>query len=354
MTGIPRFLGTTMVGLAALLLTACGGGSGTQGGTGSLSASITDAAVDEVEAVNLRVVALQLRLQDAEEDDWVVVELLDDLGQGLAFNLLDYQHGEVFPLFEDERVPAGVYSHARLVLQAPARTPGECVGQDPESGSHVVVRNTQALVPLFVPSGANTGVKLASPFRVPEDGEAAIVIDFDLRQSLFQPPAFQDQCYFLRPAFRVEAVQNTGRIAGSVDEVLLTGSSCSDNDPATGNAVYVYEGSIENPGDIHADPGSGTAAPFATAVVKYDMTAGEGRYVVDFLPPGDYTVAFTCRADHERLPDPDAGTDGERFAVDELDFQHPQNAMVEVRKTTPVNFPPSEPAGGEELTEELE
>jgi hypothetical protein len=334
---ISRIKGLPLAGATLLLLTACGGG-GSTGSTGLLSAGITDAAVDEAEAVNLRVIAVQLRLQDADEDDWVVVELRDELDAALEFNLLDYQHGETFPLFEDERVPAGVYSHARLVLEAPARTPVECVGQDPLAGSHVVVSDTQATVPLFIPSGANTGVKLASPFRVPENGEARIVIDFDLRQSLFQPAAFKDSCYFLRPAFRVEAVQNIGEIVGSVDRALLTGDLCSDNDPATGNAVYVYEGFDQEPGDINADPGSQTAAPFATAAVNFDETANQGAYVVAFLPPGEYTVAFTCRADQERLPNPDADTEGEPFAVDGLEFQQPQDAQVEATSKTVVNF----------------
>ena len=338
MSKILRFLRLPVAGMT-LLLTACGGGDGSTGFTGStglLSAGITDAAVDDATAVNLRVTALELRLQDADEDDWVVVDLRDEDDAAQVFNLLDYQHGETFPLFEDERVPAGVYSHARLVLEAPARTPGECVGQDPLNGSHVVAGDS--MVPLFVPSGANTGVKLTSPFRVPGDGEARIVIDFDLRQSLFQPAAFRDRCYFLRPAFRVEAVESTGRIVGSVDESLLTGDLCSDDDPATGNAVYVYEEFDREPGDINANPDSVSAPPFATSVVMFDETANEGRYVVSFLPPGGYTVAFTCRADEERLPDPDAANDDDRLAVDELDFQQPQNVEVEVTSEGVVDF----------------
>ncbi len=342
MSNVSRFLGLPSAGVTLLLLTACGGGDGFTGSTGStgstglLSAGITDAAVDEAQAVNLRVTALELRLQDADEDDWLVVDLREEDDTAQVFNLLDYQHGETFPLFEDERVPAGVYSHARLVLEAPARTPGECVGQNPLDGSHVVVGD--AMVPLFVPSGANTGVKLASPFSVPEDGEARIVIDFDLRQSLFQPAAFRDSCYFLRPSFRVEAVASTGRIVGSVDESLLTGDLCSDVDPATGNAVYLYEDVGLEPGDINADPASDLAPPFATSVVTFDASANEGRYVVAFLPPGEYTVAFTCRADEERLPNPDADNTDDRLAVDELDFQQPQNVAVEAASEAVVDL----------------
>ncbi|MBX3706372.1 MAG: DUF4382 domain-containing protein [Pseudomonadales bacterium] len=335
-----------------LMLSACGGGGGSEAaapapvasgpGTGTLSASITDAALDDVTAVNLRVTALQLREQGAAEGDWVVIDLRDALGNALQFNLLDYQHGATFALFEDERVPAGVYEHARLVLEAPARTPVECRGQDPLAGSHVEAA-TGGLVPLFIPSGANAGVRLVSPFRVPLNGSADIVIDFDLRQSLHQPAAFRNQCFFLRPAFRVEAVQNTGRITGTVDAELLDGSNgfCSDDDPMTGNAVYVYAGADQLPGDLNADPDATTAAPVATSSVEYDAlfgNSGGGTYTVAFLPPGDYTVAFTCRADQERLPNPDGTSDDERFAVDELDFQAPQTTTVTARATSVVDF----------------
>jgi hypothetical protein len=102
--------------------------------------------------------------------------------------------------------------------------------------------------------------------------------------------------------------------------------------------MHMYEGLGQDPGDINADPESETAPPFATAAVDFDGAADQGVYVVAFLPPGQYTVAFTCRADQERLPDPDADTGDERFAVDELAFQQPQDAEVEATSATVVNF----------------
>ncbi|MDZ7669051.1 MAG: DUF4382 domain-containing protein [Gammaproteobacteria bacterium] len=333
----------------AVVLAACGGGGGSSSpdpteaesgpATGSLSGGITDAAVDEVSAVNLRVTAVEFREEGAGEDDFVTIDLTDEDGNALEFNLLEFQNGEVFTLFEDVEVPAGVYEHTRLVLESPAQTPMQCNGQDPEEGSHVEVISG-GLVPIFIPSGANTGVKLASPFRVPANGSAEIIIDFDLRQSLHRPPPFD--CYFLRPAFRVEASETTGRIAGTVDSLLLDGSNelCSDDDPATGNAVYVYEGADRLPGDLNGTEDD-AADPFATAAVEFDPSAGntgEGEFLAAFLPPGDYTVAFTCKADLERLPDPDSDVEDERQAVDELDFQQPQTVTVEVQETSVVEF----------------
>jgi len=326
-------------------LPGCGGGAGSSGGgddTGTLSASLTDAAIDEVVAVNLRVLGLRLRMQGAGEDAWVDVDLRHDDGSALEVNLLDYQNGETFTLFEDERVPAGLYEHARLVLEAPAQTPIQCRGQDPMEGSHVEEIGG-GLVPVFVPSAAEAGVRLVSPFRVPLNGSAEVIIDFDLRQSLFVPAAFTGECYFVRPAFRVEAIENTGRIAGEVDVALLDGSNglCSDDDPATGNSVYVYRGADAIPGDINGDENATTAAPYATAAVEFDPLAGnsgEGSYMVSFLPADDYTVAFTCRGDEERLPNDDSQNDDERLAVDSLDFQLPQNASVVAQQTSVVTF----------------
>lgn len=338
-----RFIAYLIGPSVALLLTACGGSGGGDTGTGTLSASITDSAVEEVDAVNLSVSGLRLRRQGGGGQGLVDIDLRDESGNALELNLLDYQHGETFPLFNDVRVPAGIYSHAVLLLEAPARTPNACASQDPLAGSHVVEKAGGA-VPIFVPSGFNGGIQLASPFRVPQDGDAEIVIDFDLLQALLRPTG--QACYFLRPAFRVEAVRNTGRIAGTVAPSMLDGSNglCSDADPATGNAIYVYRGADQMPGDIDAvDPADdgGDADPMATAKVELDERSGEYQYVVGFLPSGEYTVAFTCQADQDLKPNPIGVDEGELLANDMILFQDPQNANVEAPQTTTLPFPSS-------------
>ena len=343
----------SMLVALALLLNACGSGSDSDsdsassnntasGGTGRLSVGITDAAIDEVSAVNLRVLALQLRRQDDAAKDAIEIDLRNPDGTALEFNLLDYQQGGTFPLFNDERVPAGVYAHARLVLEAPAKTPKVCAGQDPLAGSHVI-RKIGGALPIFIPSGANNGVKLAHPFLVPADGEAAVVIDFDLRQALHRPSG--QTCYFLRPTFRVEAEKDSGRIVGTVLPSMLDNSNglCSDDDPNSGNAVYLYRDENQTPGDIDAVDAAddnGQADPLATATVSQDDVSGDYEYVVSFLRPGNYTLAFTCQADLDRIPNPEGSTDDEKQANDDITFQAPQNAVVEAEKTAVIPFSP--------------
>jgi hypothetical protein len=331
----------------------CGGGGGSDDPaapapapaptTGTLSGGITDAAVDELLEVNLRVTALELRQNDDDEaSEPVVIDLTDpDTGDPMTFNLLDYQNGETLELFDGEEVPAGTYEQVRLVLVAPAQTPNECDGQDPRLGSYVVEDDMNTENGIFVPSGANNGVRLNTTFDVPAGGSTAIVVDFDLRQSLHRPPPFD--CYFLRPSYRIVETEVSSAIEGTVDVALLDDSNmmCSDDDPATGNAVYLYEGLDRDPADLNGDDAD--AEPFATAVVNFDPAAGNsgrGSYRIGFLNPGDYTAAFTCAADLETNPDPESDVEEERLAVDDLMFQQPQNVTTEAGVTTTVDFAP--------------
>jgi len=330
MISITRYLSLPVL---ALTLAACSGGGDSGSGsttagsnTGSLSVRITDAAVDELSAVNIQVLALELRVkpqeaQDPEEEDEENGEgngakgRPEGVGQGNAgappglaaqeqlvridfdpfkqFNLLAYQNGEAFELFNDQRVPAGEYTWARLVLRAPAQTPNQCEGLDAAGSSHVVRSEGGELLPLFIPSGANAGLRLVRPFTVLSGGSTGIMIDFDARQSLTAPAAFRDRCYFLRPVLRVVTLSESGNMQGQVATSLLMGEGCSDRDPLTGNAVYVY-------GGLNRDSDSLPATLVATGRVEYDPLTDTAGYFVGYLPPGEHTVALSCRADIEQ------------------------------------------------------
>src|SRR5690606_29821277 len=89
--------------------------------------------------------------------------------------------------------------------------------------------------------------------------------------------------------------------------------------------VYVFAGAEVTPDDVDAletDVDPVTAAP-----VEQDMDSVEYRYTAAFLPPGDYTVSFTCDAGQD---DPDA--------EDTLSFSGTQTVAVTGGDTTEANF----------------
>jgi hypothetical protein len=177
-------------------------------------------------------------------------------------------------------------------------------------------------VELRVPSGSQNGLKLVSGFTVTQDQTTHLVIDWDLRKALSDPVG--QPGLHLRPALRVTDMALFGTLSGTVAEALVMDTSCSNDLAAqTGNAVYIYSGMIDTPGDI----GDAENDPFMTATVTQDG-AGAYTYEVNFLSVGDYTAAFTCQAN-----DDDAESDD-----DDIMFSAPQSFAIEDGVTTVVNF----------------
>lgn len=280
---IYRVLGLLMAGA---LISACGGSgdSGNGGGgeaTGEVRFSMTDAPVDSVTQVHLTVTAVGLKPSDGPEEK-------EELDEPLVVdNLLDLQGTNAVELIPFTEVPAGRYNWLRLYVLA-------------GDGNTYVVEDGGGEVPLYVPGQQNNvekerHVQLVSGFVVPAGGQADFTLDVDLRRALTQP-ANQDY-YLLRPAMRIVDNTEVGVIQGSVADALVSADNCTA-DPNTnkGNAVYLYQGAGATPGDIYEDD-TGTALddqnPVSTAnVVQQDSTYA---YEFGFVPPGDYTVAFTCQ-----------------------------------------------------------
>ena len=140
-----------------------------------------------------------------------------------------------------------------------------------------------------MPSGAESGLKLNRGFTLPADGSVALTIDFDLRKSIHAPPGQQGtaeactQGYLMRPTLRIVDDADVGAIAGHVDSELVT-EECLPK-------VYVFSGA-----GVAADP-----------LVVADVTVENGStayaYRAAFLPPGAYTVAFTCDDDDATADD---------------------------------------------------
>lgn len=278
---------------AACMLAACGGGAP---GTGSMTLSVTDAPVDDANRVVVAFTGVELQPRDGER-------LQFTLPAPRQIDLLNLNGGGSAELLQAVDIPAGTYTFIRLQVNAD--------GADDDS---FVERRDGGISPIRIPSGDQRGLQLNGAFVVPEGGIANFIIDFDLRKSLRAPPG-QNGTYLMRPTLRIANSDQVGAIGGTVANELAGVEGCAP-------VVYVYAGADVVPGD----EGS-ASAPLTSAFVTLDEVSGEYRYAAAFLPPGTYTVAFTCDA---ALDDPD--TD------DDLAFVMPTTATVIDGQTTAVDF----------------
>src|SRR5690606_23651757 len=108
--------------------------------------------------------------------------------------------------------------------------------------------------------------RLVSGFEVAPNQALRMLIDWDLRAALVNPPG--QPGYLLRPAFRVLDVDELGLLTGTVSATLV-GPGCEAGDPndlAVGNVVYVFPaGAVPNDADT-VDGADVEPVAFANAV----------------------------------------------------------------------------------------
>ncbi|HET9446151.1 MAG TPA: DUF4382 domain-containing protein [Steroidobacteraceae bacterium] len=291
--------------VATMVLSACGGGGG-GGETGRLSLAVTDAPVDEASSVVVQFSGVAFKREGAAPE---VVQNLTPSPRQL--DLLQYQGGRVALLLDAVTLPAGEYQWIRLIV-------------DNEPGvrdSYISLVGGQECE-LRVPSGAESGLKLMRGFTLPADGSVALTVDFDLRKSIHAPPGqASGDCavgYIMRPTLRLVDDANVGAIAGHIAGELIT-EECLPK-------VYVFSGAAVTPDDLEEANGA-DADPLVVAGVTIENGSTSHPYRAAFLPPGPYTVAFTCNDD-------DAAAD------DTLVFSGAQSVTVQTNLIATADFAP--------------
>ncbi len=291
--------GLASLALASLVfsLYGCGSGSGSSTGRGGLmdgelTLKITDAAVDSALAVWVKVNGVTLKPEDGEQ-------LYFDYSNPDPINLLALQLGKTEVLLQDVKVPAGKYNWIRLHVETEGVLDSYIVLSD---GPHE----------LAIPSGEQSGLQIIKNLEVQSNGDVNLVIDFDLRQSIVLEG---NGSYSLKPVLRLVDLDEVGSISGTIDPALLV-NGCSDADPLTGNAVYVFSGEDAAVDDIDGDK---KTDPIATSTVVFNDETGDYEYSVSYIEEGEYTIAFTCQADLD-LPDSD----------DNIVFSMTENVEVEL------------------------
>ena len=272
-----------IVSALALSLNGCGSGSGSSAGRGGvmdgeLTIKITDAPVDSATAVWVQFSGITIKPKDGSAFDII-------FDTPLNINLLSLQAGKTEVLLENVRVPVGAYNWIRLHVNAV---------RDFVMDSYIVIDGGEH--ELEIPSGAQSGLQIINNIDVGSNADVNLLIDFDLRQSIV---VLGNGNYVLSPVLRMADLDKTGNLTGIIDPAMLVSGDCSDADPLTGNAVYVFTGENATPDDIDG----GNDDPVATANVVFNIETGNYEYMVSYLETGDYTMAFTCQAD---LDQPDS------------------------------------------------
>lgn len=247
--------------LPAMLLSGCGDGADNLG-TGKVSVAINDAPVDGASAVVINFTGIELKPYSGDI-------ITKDFTTPRSIDLLQLQGDSTVLLLDNQTVTGGTYSWIRLKVN--------------ESASYLV--NSTGQHSLTIPSGNETGLKLVSGFNVPADGSVAVTIDFDLRKSVLEP-ATNSTAYKLKPTLRLAQNDKAGHISGAVPSTLINASGCG------ASAAYLFEGSSVTPDDVDGI----TPDPIDSSLVKLNNSSGKYEYKIGFVPPGDYTIAFTCMA----------------------------------------------------------
>ena len=311
----PSFARFLIIVTSAALLAACGSGDGGGGSkdapTGSLKLSVTDAPVDDAEAVWIKFRAVEFKPEGGSP---VRHELLGagnpQVPAPQSINLLPLQEGRSAVLVNNLELPAGRYEWIRLIVD----------NVENERDSYIVIEGNEC--ELRVPSGDESGLKLIRGFTLPANGSIALTVDFDLRKSIVEPPGQQGtgidctQAYLLKPVLRLVQDSDVGAITGTVDPNLFL--------PDCSRLVYVFsDGTGPAGGTLPDDQDADDPNP----VVMAKADAVTGAYHASFLPSGNYTLAFTCGLD-------DMATN------DALVFSPTKAASVQPNLiTSGVNFP---------------
>ncbi|HVC37893.1 MAG TPA: DUF4382 domain-containing protein [Gammaproteobacteria bacterium] len=263
-----RLIARSAAVLCVLLpLASCGGGGGN---TSNLNIYVADAPIDQVNSVNISLSE---------------VDVTGDTGTQYfpfpAVTVLNFYQlqGGLSAFLINLALPAGHYTSITLYFEA---APGTLE-------SNITLIGNGNTYPLVIPAGAPTKFTLPVNFIVFQNINASYTFDLDLRSSVLPDPSNPYQ-YILQPVLR--AVNNTdiGSITGTVATSLVP-SGCSPT-------VYVYSGNV-TPTDVNINAPAGTVQPISSALVGLNNTTAIYNFTVGWLPPGLYTVAFTCQANQD-------------------------------------------------------
>jgi hypothetical protein len=262
------------------------GGSGGSPDTGELSLKITDMPIDHAEEVVVVFSGIELKHAGGPpfSIDFCDPNDLNDRLNCKSIDLIELQNGVTDDLLTGETVDAGQYQWMRLKVIA---------GPDLQDASYIALDTTGEQFPLYIPSGAETGLKLVRPFTVAQGGITQLVADFDVRKSVVAPPGIVDTNYVLKPTIRLMDELETGTIEGQVDlDALAADQGVDTTTDSCEGGVYLFNGFAVTPDDMDTDGSTGDLDdPVVYNSVAVDPMVGGSlaSYSLHFVEAGEYT-----------------------------------------------------------------
>ncbi len=200
-----------------------------------------------------------------------------------TIDLLNLRNCALFDLVPPTAVPAGAYAQVRLRI-VPGEAPRFVATADLPFPNFVELSDGSEQ-PLTVPSGEQSGAKIAGPFEVAPGGSLQVLADFDLRRSLHLVQAGASGRYNLRPVLRVVEGGPAAAIRGEVRPDDAAAFTAADRP-----VVYAWQGT----GDL-IDAGTGlvdATRVVASAIPNTDPLDAkpEGSFCLGPLEAGTYNV----------------------------------------------------------------
>ena len=269
---------------AATLLAAGCGGSGSGVGTGRISLGVSDHPMHDATKVCIAFTGVEIKPKNGPPIMAELIVIDDEMPEVSNINLLEFRGMNAAPLLMDYEVPAGEVEWIRLAVNA-ARGETRVTGDDPMGtdcyGDVSYLAMNGVTYNLYIPSGAQSGLKLHGNIVIPDGGAADFTAEVDLMKSVAHPTGLEPDVIF-RPTIRLENNLETGALTGRVDETLIV-EAC---DPS----VFIFEDDGLD-AELVAD-NSLTSAMVDAQLNDLEMT--EYHYTFGFLPGGDYEIAFSC------------------------------------------------------------
>ncbi len=245
--------------ILSVILAGCDStGAGATGGTGTLEVKLHDAPAN-YEKVNVFIERVEVN-NEADDTGWVEINSPQQ-----TYDLLELTNGAT-EILGSKELPAGTYEQIRLILSRDSHS--------------VMVDGTQHS--MFVPSGAQTGIKLNVNAEIEEGITYTLLLDFDASRSVVEAGNQQSGVrYLLKPVIKSTSEAITGNIAGVVEPfdsepfvyAIVGSDTLSSTKADTTDGSFKLIGLEEGTYTVSADPTNETFQSKGTTGVE--VTVGQ-------------------------------------------------------------------------------